>query len=153
MKKKQRNRLPSLACQNAGDRQQYERGGDIARVKMLVGQVKCGSRNRQRHHRRDKGHACPPRAFLLEENSCNAPGTRDDEENRRELEQQFRGRHGNVGETDKIRNPLIEECRLQLDAEERRIVRIEYWIQVTFDGSQIDAVIFNSRVIAHRRHR
>ena len=52
-----------------------------------------------------------------------------------------------------ICNPLVEERRLQLHTEERRVVRIERRIQVTFDGSQVDAVVFKPRVIPHHSHR
>ena len=120
---------------------------------MLVGQVKSCAGDRQRHHSRGKGHPGPLHALVIEENARDTPATQDDEENRDELKQQFRDRHGNVSEADKVRDPFIEKRRLQLDAEERRIVRIKCRVQVTFDGGQVYAVIFESGVIAHCRHR
>ena len=58
-----------------------------------------------------------------------------------------------MDEADETGDPLIEEGGLHLYAEECRIVRIESRIQVAFYGGEIDAVIFDARVIAHHGDR
>ena len=48
-----------------------------------------------------------------------------------------------------MRHPHVELRRLQLQPEKIRVVRVEGRVQIGFNRSQLDAVVFKAGVVAH----
>ena len=119
---------------------------------MLVCQVKGRARNGQRHHGCCEGDAGPSSTLLGEQDASNAPASDNDQQYRCELQKEFGDLDGNVSELDETCDPLVEECCLKLYTEELGVMLVEDWVQVAFYGRQINAIIFDARVIAHHRH-
>ena len=69
----QRNRLPALAFKNPGDGDQNERGGQIARMQVLVGDVQRRARHRQGKHGSHHGHSGPLRSRFGKNKRSDAP--------------------------------------------------------------------------------
>ena len=58
-------------------------------------------------------------------------------------------RNRNAGKRGQIRNPVVENSSLQLQAEEFGVVGKERRIQIALYGGKIDAVIFYAGMVAH----
>jgi hypothetical protein len=53
-----------------------------------------------------------------------------------------------MGQANRSRDQFVENCGLQLQSEEIRIIGIKCGIEIFLDGCQVDAIIFHSRVVA-----
>jgi len=93
------------------------------------------------------------RPVFGKEGAGDAPTTQNDEQNGHRLKQEFSERDRYAGEMNESGDPFVKEGCLKLNAEEFRIVRVKCGIQVALYGCEVNAVVFDSGVITHHRHR
>ena len=151
-KQGEREGLPRLGRENARNGEDNERGGEVARVEVLVGDVEGCARHGEGEHGGEHGHGGPlgkEVGGLGEELGRDAPRGPEKDEEGGKLEEENGPGEREVGEANGLGYGSVKDRRLQLEAEEVSVVREEGGMKVCLDASEVDAVIFHAGVVSH----
>src|ERR1035438_9816654 len=143
----QRYGLPSLSGQNSCHGKQDQRACQVAWVQVLVHDIQRCAGHWESKQSHEHGQARPSSGGLLKEPANNAPASPDDQQDRESMQQQFCPSHLHSGDFNKPRHPCIKDTCPQLQLEESRVVGVECRVQICLDGSQIDAIVFRTRMV------
>jgi len=127
------------------------RGRHGAGMKILIHQVQGRSRDGQGQQDRYQCNPGPLRAGLAERAAPDPQTSPEYEEDGQGMqsENDDPGRH--MRQVDQSGDRLVEHRGLQLEREEIRVMGVQSWRQIVFDGGEIHAVVLAPRMVARDR--
>ena len=105
----EREGLPPFALQNAGDSDHDERGGDVARVKMLVSDAEGSAGDREGEQAGKHGHGGPLRGGFGKELNSDPAGSPEDGKEADKLPEELGAGERDMGDADELGHPVVKD--------------------------------------------
>src|SRR4051812_19238483 len=121
-------------------------------MEILIGNENGDARERQTQQTRDERDRAPLAFRVMKATARDTPAAVKQEENGCELPQQRGPGQGQVREPHRIRDYLVKDCGLKLEAKKLGVVRKERRIQVFLNCGKIEGIILKARMVAHHQN-
>ena len=143
----QERREDDAAIEDGDDGGQDEVCGDGPRMQGLVEDVERGSGYRQGEENSEQADSGPDSGAGGKASAGQRPAGVEQEKSSEVLADEFRNGKRDVGDADPGGDEAIEDAGLHLPCKEREIVRVERGMKAVLDGGEVDAIVFDSRMV------
>ena len=145
---KERDGECKFAIENCGGGEEDQSRGDGARMQLRVDEIEGGAGGRQRKKYGKHGDGSPVRGGGAKHAAREPQRPDEDERDGSDLPEQRDDIYWKVRDADGSGDELVENAGLHLHAKHFRVVGEERGIEIAMDGREVNAVIFDARMIA-----
>ena len=149
--REQADREQVLAIQNRHDGCQNRCGCESPGMQVLIHEIKSAPRYRQRKQDGNHGDRGPLRRLFRKAAAGDAPASQQHQINRQEVPGENDPAQRQVSRADGGGHHLVENGRLQLHCEEIGVVRKQRRIQIVFDSSEVDTIVFGPGMVSRNQ--